>query len=68
VTQRNGYRDRVFTTAAGDLELRIPKAAGWVVLSVAGDHASSRTDPDSAERLTGIYGTDASGRGALALG
>jgi transposase-like protein len=25
VNQRNGYRDRVLTTAAGDLELRIPK-------------------------------------------
>ena len=25
VTQRNGYRDRLLTTAAGDLELRIPK-------------------------------------------
>jgi putative transposase len=25
VTQRNGYRDRVVTTAAGDVELRIPK-------------------------------------------
>jgi putative transposase len=25
VTQRNGYRDRLWTTAAGDLELRIPK-------------------------------------------
>src|SRR5215467_8358092 len=25
VTQRNGYRDRMLTTAAGDLELRIPK-------------------------------------------
>jgi len=24
-----------------------------------GDHASSRTDPDHAERLTGIYGSDA---------
>jgi hypothetical protein len=23
-----------------------------------GDHASSRTDPDDAERLTGIYGSD----------
>jgi hypothetical protein len=23
-----------------------------------GDHASSRTDPDDAERLTGIYGID----------
>jgi putative transposase len=25
VTRRNGYRDRALTTAAGDLELRIPK-------------------------------------------
>jgi putative transposase len=25
VTQRNGYRDRVLTTTAGDVELRIPK-------------------------------------------
>jgi putative transposase len=25
MTQRNGYRDRVVTTAAGDVELRIPK-------------------------------------------
>src|SRR5215472_8190264 len=25
VTRRNGYRDRMLTTAAGDLELRIPK-------------------------------------------
>jgi putative transposase len=25
VTQRNGYRDRLLTTAAGDVELRIPK-------------------------------------------
>jgi transposase-like protein len=25
VTQRNGYRDRLVTTAAGDVELRIPK-------------------------------------------
>jgi putative transposase len=25
VTQRNGYRDRLLATAAGDLELRIPK-------------------------------------------
>jgi putative transposase len=25
VTWRNGYRDRMLTTAAGDLELRIPK-------------------------------------------
>ena len=25
VTQRNGHRDRLLTTAAGDLELRIPK-------------------------------------------
>jgi transposase-like protein len=25
ITQRNGYRDRILTTAAGDLELRIPK-------------------------------------------
>ena len=24
-TQRNGYRDRLLTTAAGDVELRIPK-------------------------------------------
>jgi len=24
-TQRNGYRDRLVTTAAGDVELRIPK-------------------------------------------
>ncbi|WP_030512650.1 IS256 family transposase, partial [Microbispora rosea] len=24
-TQRNGYRDRLLTTAAGDLELKIPK-------------------------------------------
>jgi hypothetical protein len=23
-----------------------------------GDHASSRTDPENAERLTGIYGSD----------
>jgi len=23
-----------------------------------GDHASSRTDPDNAERLTGIYGSE----------
>jgi hypothetical protein len=23
-----------------------------------GDHASSRTDPDGTERLTGIYGSD----------
>jgi hypothetical protein len=23
-----------------------------------GDHASSRTNPDGAERLTGIYGSD----------
>lgn len=23
-----------------------------------GDHASSRTDPDDAERLTGIYGSE----------
>ena len=27
VTQRNGYRDRLVTTAAGDLELRIPSCA-----------------------------------------
>ena len=26
-TQRNGYRDRLMTTAAGDVELRIPKLA-----------------------------------------
>jgi putative transposase len=26
-TQRNGYRDRLVTTAAGDVELRIPKLA-----------------------------------------
>jgi putative transposase len=25
--QRNGYRDRLVTTAAGDVELRIPKLA-----------------------------------------
>ena len=25
---------------------------------VGGDHASSRTDPDNAERLTGIYGSE----------
>jgi hypothetical protein len=31
-----------------------------------GGHASSRTDPDTPERLTGIYGSDAFG-GALWL-
>jgi hypothetical protein len=34
---------------------RLPTPNGRVRL-VGGDHASSRADPDNAERLTGIYG------------
>jgi transposase-like protein len=31
VARRNGYRDRMLTTAAGDLELRIPKLRSGMV-------------------------------------
>ena len=34
----------------------------------AGDHARSRTDPNNSERMTGIYGSDASGGGTPAPG
>ena len=33
--QRNGHRPRTLTSTAGDLELRIPKLRGGVVLPVA---------------------------------
>jgi putative transposase len=36
VTQRNGYRDRLVSTSAGDVELRIPKPKfrdlGWMTV------------------------------------
>ena len=39
--QRNGHRQRLLTTTAGDLELAIPKAAGRVVLPVVVGAAST---------------------------
>src|SRR5215208_8408101 len=35
LAQRNGHRPKTITTVAGDLELRIPKAAGGIILSLA---------------------------------
>ena len=40
VAHRNGSRARMLSTTAGDLELRVPKAAGRVVLPVVAGAAS----------------------------